>query len=238
MNTLKKHKILEKLRRNKDIVIIRPDKGNGVVVMDRLIYNQQMYALLNDKNKFKKLSEDPTKLREGQLQRYLRELKKKQFLDDATYERIYPSGSQPSRLYGTPKVHKIKSNPEVPSFRPIVSSIGSFNYNLSRFLRDMLTPFILTDYCTQGSFSFVKEVQEVSVPDYFMVSYDVCSLFTNIPLKETIDLAVDVIFDNNQSMNITKPQLRKLFVFATSQTHFLFNNEVYDQTDGVAMESP
>ena len=102
----------------------------------------------------------------------------------------------------------------------------------------MLTPFILTDYCTQDSFSFVKEVQEVSVSDYFMVSYDVCSLFANIPLNETTDLAADIIFDNNQSMNITKPQLKKLFVFATSQTHFLFNNEVYDQTDGVAMGSP
>ena len=146
----------EKLRRNKDIVIIRLDKGNGVVVMDRVIYNQQIYALLNNKNKFKKLSEDPTKLREGQLQRYSRELKKKQFLDDATYERIYRYGSQPSRLYGTPKVHKIKSNSEVPSFSPIVPSIGSLNYNLSRFLCDMLTPFILTDYCTQDSFSFVK----------------------------------------------------------------------------------
>ena len=102
----------------------------------------------------------------------------------------------------------------------------------------MLTPFILTDYCSQDSFSFVKEVQEVSVSDYFMVSYDVCSLFTNIPLNETIDLAVDIIFDNNQSMNITKPQLKKLFVFAIWQTHFLFNNEVSDQTDGVAMGSP
>ena len=48
LNTLKKHKILDKLRRNKDIVTIRPDKGNGVVVMDRNIYNQQMYALLRD----------------------------------------------------------------------------------------------------------------------------------------------------------------------------------------------
>ena len=238
LNTLKKQKILAKLRRNKDIVVIRPDKGNGVVVMDRVIHNQQMHALLNGKNKFKKLSEDPTKLHEGQLQRYLRELKKTQFLDDATYERIYPSGSQPSRLYGTPKLHKIKSNSEVSSFRPIVSSIGSFNYNLSRFLCDMLTPFILTDYCTQDSFSFVKEVQEVSASDYFMVSYDVCSLFTNMPLNETIDLAVDITFDNNQSMNITKPQLKKLFVFATSQTHFLFNNEVYLQTDVVAMGSP
>ena len=42
-------------------------------------------------------------------------------------------------------------------------------------------------------------------------------LFTDIPLNETIDLAVDIIFDNNQSMNITKPQLKKLFVFTTSQ---------------------
>ena len=88
----------------------------------------------------------------------------------------------------------------------------------------MLTPFILTDYCTQDSFSFVKEVQEVSVSEYFMVSYDVCSLFTNIPLNETIDLAVDIIFDNNRSVNIIKSQLKNLFVFATSRNHFLFNN--------------
>ena len=228
---LKEHNILEKLTRNKDIVVTRPDKGNGVVVMDRVIYNQQMYALLSDKNK---LSEDLTKLREGQLQRYLRELKNKQFLDDATYERIYQSGSQRSRLYGTPpKVHQINSNSEVLSFRLIVSSIGSFNYNLSRFLFDMLTPFILTDYCTLDLFSYVKEDQEVSVSHYFMVSYDVFSMSTNIPLNETIDLAVDIIFDNNQSMNITKSQLKKLF--ATSQNHFLFNIEIYDQTDGVAM---
>ena len=71
-----------------------------------------------------------------------------------------------------------------------------------------------------------------------MVSYDVCSLFTNILLNETIYLAVDIVFDNNQSMIITEPQLKKLFVFATSQTHFLFNNEIYNQTDGVAMGSP
>ena len=86
----------------------------------------------------------------------------------------------------------------------------------------MLTSFILTDYCTQDSVSFIKEVQEVTVSDYFMVSYDVCSL-------EAIYLAVDIIFDNNQNMSITKPQLKKLFVFATSQTHSLFNNEIYDQ---------
>ena len=148
MNTLKKHKVLDKRRRSKDIVITRPDNGNGIVDMDRVIYNQEIYALLSDKNKFKKLSEDPKMLLQGQLQRYLRELKKRHFLDAATYDRIYPSGLQPSRLYGTPKIHKMKYNFEVPSFRPTVSSIGSFNYNLSRFLCNVLTPFIPTGYNT------------------------------------------------------------------------------------------
>ena len=86
----------------------------------------------------------------------------------------------------------------------------------------MLTPFILTDYFTQDSFSFVKEVQEVSDSDYLMVSYDVCSLFTNIPLNETIDLAVDIIFDNNQKLNITKPQLKKTFHFCYITNSFSF----------------
>ena len=71
-----------------------------------------------------------------------------------------------------------------------------------------------------------------------MMSFDVESLFTNIPLNETINLAVDLIFEKVTDIDISKPQLRKLFVFATKQTHFSFNDILYDQTDGVAMGSP
>ena len=71
-----------------------------------------------------------------------------------------------------------------------------------------------------------------------MVSFDVTSLFTNIPLAETIDLAVEVVMSNNPNIKITKEQLTKLFYFATSKSQFLFNNEFFDQIDGVAMGSP
>ena len=71
-----------------------------------------------------------------------------------------------------------------------------------------------------------------------MVSYDVCRLVTNITLNETIGLVVDIIFDSNQSMTVTNPKLKKLLIFATAQTHFLLNNEIYDQGDRVAMGSP
>ena len=52
----------------------------------------------------------------------------------------------------------------------------------------------------------------------FLVSYDVCSLFTSIPLTETIDIAVDLLFEKNTGFKISKADLKKLFQFATSGT--------------------
>ena len=74
----------------------------------------------------------------------------------------------------------------------------------------------------------------------FMVSYDVASLFTNILLSGTIDLAVNAIFESNTGLDLklSKTELKELFNFATSHTHFLFNGCFYDQVDGVAMGSP
>ena len=110
------------MRNNNDIVILRPDKGNGVVIMDRITYKSKMYESLNDESKFKQLTGDPEKLREGQLQRYLRKLNNKGCFDESLYDYIYPIFSLPSTLYGTPKIHKIKENSEIPSLRPIVLS--------------------------------------------------------------------------------------------------------------------
>ena len=102
----------------------------------------------------------------------------------------------------------------------------------------MLDPVIPTEYCAKDSFSFCKEVQEVSSSNKFMISYNVCSLFTSIPLKETIDIAVNLIFDKYPDLKITRQELKKLFEFATSGTHFLFDGSYYDQIDGVMLGSP
>ena len=72
----------------------------------------------------------------------------------------------------------------------------------------------------------------------FMVSFDVESLYTKIPLEECIDLAVNYIFKGNPNIKLSKPDLRSLFTTATAQTHFIFNGSFYDQIDGVAMGSP
>ena len=63
------------------------------------------------------------------------------------------------------------------------------------------------------------------------------SLFTNIPLSETIKLAVDLIKTFQPDINISGKDLTSLFNFATFETHFLFKGKFYDQIDGVAMGS-
>ena len=71
---LKSYKLLKDLRKNKNIVILRPDKGNGVVVLDRT-YDSGVLKIISNTSKFKVLAEDPALLPEGQLQRFLKKLK-------------------------------------------------------------------------------------------------------------------------------------------------------------------
>ena len=78
-------------------------------------------------------------------------------------------------------------------------------------------------------FIFVKKV-------FFVSTY--VNNFVHIPLPETIDIAIYIIFNHNPNLNITKKELTKFFLFATSQTHFLFNGKFYNQIDGIAMGSP
>ena len=86
----------------------------------------------------------------------------------------------------------------------------------------------------KDTFSFVSQIKNINLSKTFLVSCNVTSLFTNIPLQETIDIAINLIFNHNPNLNIPRKELKKLFLFATSQTHF-FNSNFYNQIDGEAM---
>ena len=106
-----------------------------------------------------------------------------------------------------------------------MSSIGTFDYNLARFFCDLASPSVL----------LFSQIKSENLSENFFLSCDVTSLFTNIPLQETIDVVINPIFNRNPNLNITKEELEKLSIFATSQTHFTFNSKSYYQIDGIAM---
>ena len=60
-------------------------------------------------------------------------------------------------------------------------------------------------------------------PDLTARSFDVESLFTNIPLEESIDLAVKYILEGIPNIKFTSDELEKLLFIATPQTHFLYD---------------
>ena len=63
-------------------------------------------------------------------------------------------------------------------------------------------------------------------------------IFPENLLQETINIAINLIFNQNPNLNITKKELKKLFLFPTSQTHFIVNSKFYNEIDGLAMGSP
>ena len=91
-------------------MFLKPDKGNGIVILNRADYNKGILDIINESRKFRELANDPTICREGKLQRFLRDLKSNGKIDKDVYSQIYPTGSQPGRIYGLPKMHKIQSS--------------------------------------------------------------------------------------------------------------------------------
>ena len=83
-------------------------------------------------------------------------------------------------------------------------------------------------------------VDNIVPPDgYQMISFDVVSLFTNVPLDKTIDIIIKKVYKEKRiKTKIKAGKLRKLLYLCTKEGHFTFNDETYVQTDGVMMGSP
>ena len=143
----------------------------------------------------------------------IRRLENEVKISEKEYELIYPRGSRPGILCGSPKIHKpVISN--CPIFRPILSTIGTLTYKLAKFLVPILSPLTSNGFSVHDSFSFADEVSSFC-PDQFMFSLDVESFFTNIPLNEVIDICINDFFcDTNTIHNLDRNDTRELLTLA------------------------
>ena len=75
------------------------------------------------------------------------------------------------------------------------------------------------------------------VPDgYKMVSFDIKSLFTNVPLEKTIKITSKRIYESKEiNTSISKKKMKQLLTLSSNNVHFTYDNEVYQQNNGVAM---
>ena len=104
-----------------------------------------------------------------------------------------------------------------------------------------MKPLIQNELEVKDSFDFKDFIlnQKVTSKSDCMVSFDVSSLFTNVPLNETIELCGNLWDEKNKAnAMIDKHGMIELLKFCTKEVSFLFNDEWYTQMDGVAMGSP
>ena len=88
--------------------------------------------------------------------------------------------------------------------------------------------------------NFLERIKNVRIDnDYDMVSFDVVSLFTNVPIEFTIDVILDKVYNKRLiKTKLSRNELKKLLLLCTTQLHFKFNNQIFRQVEGVSMGSP
>ena len=226
---------LKRLKTDENIVILPADKGRVTVVMDKTDYYDKMDVLVNDKQTYQVLKRDPTPALQRKLNSKLLDLKKTDAIDIQRYNRLRCRVPQPPKLYGLPKLHK----PNIP-MRPIVSFCGSPTYQLSKYLTTVLKP--LTDesrHKLQSTENFIDAIKTVQVPDdYKLVSFDVKSLFTSIPLQLALDCTETAINNSTIELPLPTDDLMDLLNLCLTSTYFQYNGKHYKQLHGTAMGSP
>ena len=128
-------------------------KNNRVAFLDRKHYDNTIPKIISDTSKFETLDEGPTLKSEVKYNGFYVSWKKKHF-NENEYNKLFPAGPAPVRIYGTPKMHRFSSCDLFSKFHRIVSSIDIFYYNLAGFLCDRLSTLVPNDYSCEYTFPF------------------------------------------------------------------------------------
>ena len=244
------HQTLRTLSRDKTIRICKMDKGVGTVIMDVDEYYRKLDCIVADQTRFSLLdynintenttecNKAPWIAKERQVQNYLRKYIKP-LVDDATYWRMYPKGTQPGKLYGMAKHHK-----DGCPMRPVLSAINTPEYQLAKWIERHLKPFVDNRHSVPSSSIFVDQLSQIKPSaNEICVSFDIKSLYTNVPLNEVVEDIVATVYSDSaastffRDSKITKTVFRNILK-TCSKSIFVYNDKLYMQTDGVAMGSP
>ena len=125
-------------------------KGIGLLCnkkMDELLSDSSTFMKVEFNSKYKANHEIRLLLdMEKEIKSCLDDLQNSNYLSEDNYKFMKPYGSKPVVIYGLCKVHKdITPNDRVPTFRPILSAIGTCSYNLGKLFVPLLKQCIINE---------------------------------------------------------------------------------------------
>ena len=153
---------------------------------------------------------------------------------------LRPTFAHFGRAHGLPKTHKTFQS--IPKFRLIIDTTNTPPHYVGKFLAGLLNPLTLNQYSLHDSFDAANAIKsippELFSQGYKFVSFNVESLFTNVPLHRTINIVLDLIYNKKLiDTGSRKHTLKKLILDSCTKTIFSCNGTLYEQLDGVSMSS-
>ena len=226
------HQAISYLKQNNDLIICKADKGGKVVVMDKRIYNEKMEQLLRDDNTYQLINSNPLKKWQQVFNKQLKIILKDFPELESKFKAFMPSLP---RMYGLPKLHK-----ENVPMRPIVSTNNSSEYKLCSWISKRLSSCTnkICNTSLVNSLDFKEKINSVNHKDKIISSFDIKSLFTNIPTYECIDLLSRELPNLNLDIPVPLESFMKLIKLSVSNCYFSFNNKFYLQMTGLPMGNP
>ena len=158
------------------------------------------------------------------------------YVDKELVNKTKPSGTGTGKLYGLCKAHK-KNFP----LRPIVSMINTAEYKLAKYIDQLIKPHVPDQYSVTLNAQFLERLKEFNIEERdYCLSFDVVSLFTNIPLEETIAMIAEQLYSDNNTKGV--PPMPKLsfveLVKCATSGIFAHRDKLFQQKDGVSMGNP
>ncbi|XP_046737536.1 uncharacterized protein LOC124406224 [Diprion similis] len=218
-----------------ELLFLKADKVNATFCINRNDYLTKMLSQLSDVNTYKIVKHDLVYTLQLRVNNLANAWVQKKFISSQFKRSIYINNSVPARAYGLPKIHK----PEVP-FRIIVSFINSPTYKLAKTLNSWIKIGLTRPASfIKDSFDLVDIIRGQVLPsNYILVSLDVVSLFTNVPLDLVIN-AIKKRWDNlKSSIPVPLDQMLTALNICFDASIFKFNDTIYSQTFGLPMGSP
>src|SRR5678816_4818536 len=85
---------------------------------------------------------------------------------------------------------------------------------------------------------FISKSRDINTNTHSLLSFDVVSLFTSVPVPLTISLLERFISENNINLSHPFPLIKQLILLTLEHNYFQFNNTYYKQNYGLSMGSP
>ena len=218
--------------KNKDLTLVKADKGNTIVILNRFDYIAKVNNFLTPDN-FLVLNRDPTTNFNSIVRSFIKSCKLT--CSENELFRLTNMNPQPPQLYGLPKIHK----PHVP-IRPVVSYVSAPAYKLAKKYNSVFlehSKFQPSRSVTNTS-DLINKIKNMDLPSNSrLVSFDVSNLFTNVPVSKALEAASDLLAQSHTHPLISHEIIEALNI-CSSQNYFQFNNVLYRQKSGLAMGSP